>query len=130
MLEQNGNIVLLVRRNVMNCPTCNTPSKKFGKDRHGLQRFRCGTCKKTFLEEHKRPLGEMRLPIEKAVAVIQHLVEGCSIRTTERITGVEKRTILSLLVLVGERCEKLMDHIKGLKVTEVSCDEIWGYVGM
>ncbi len=73
----------------------------------------------------------MRLPLEKAVSVIQHLVEGCSIRTTERITGVEKRTILSLLALAGKRCERLMeDKIEGLKVKDVSCDEIWGYVGM
>src|ERR1043166_1740130 len=116
---------------IRNCPTCNTPAKKFGRDRHGLQRFRCRVCKKTFLEPHKRPLDDMRLSIEKAVAVIQHLVEGCSIRTTERITGVEKRTILSLLELVGERCEKLMnERITGLKAKEVSCDEIWGHVGM
>jgi transposase-like protein/IS1 family transposase len=115
----------------MNCPTCNTPAKKFGKDRNGLQRFRCPTCKKTFLEPHERPLGEMRLPLEKAISVIQHLVEGCSIRSVERITGVEKRTILSLLALVGERCEKVMeDRIQGLKVKEVACDEIWGYVKM
>lgn len=115
----------------MNCPTCNTLANKFGKDRNGLQRFRCPSCKKTFLEPHQRPLGEMRLSLEKAVSVIQHLVEGCSIRTTERITGVEKRTILSLLALVGQRCEKLMeDRIKGLKVKEVSCDEVWGYVKM
>jgi transposase-like protein/IS1 family transposase len=115
----------------MNCPTCNTSAKKFGKDRHGLQRFRCRTCKKTFLEPHKRPLNDMRLLLDKAVSVIQHLVEGCSIRTTERITGVEKRTILSLLDLVGERCEKLMDErIKAITVKEVACDEIWGYVGM
>ncbi len=73
----------------------------------------------------------MRLPLERAVAVIQQLVEGSSIRSTERITGVEKRTILSLLALVGKRCEKLMeDKIQGLKVKEVACDEIWGYVGM
>src|SRR5206468_1769003 len=130
MLKQTGNIVLLVRGNKMNCPTCNTTAKKFGKDRSGLQRFRCLACKRTFLEPHKRPLGEMRLAIEKAVAVIQHLVEGCSVRTTERITGVEKRTILALLAPVGERCEKLMEErTKGLKVKEVACDEIWGYVG-
>ena len=86
---------------------------------------------KTFLEPHERPLGEMRLPLEKAVAVIQQLVEGSSIRSTERITGVEKRTVLSLLELVGQRCEKLMrDRIHGLEVKEVACDEIWGYVGM
>jgi IS1 family transposase len=73
----------------------------------------------------------MRLPIEKAIPVLQHLVEGCSIRSTERITGVEKRTICNLLALVGERCERLMeDRIKGLTVSEVQCDEVWGYVGM
>lgn len=115
----------------MNCPTCNAQANRFGKDRNGLQRFRCSSCKKTFLEEHERPLGEMRLPMDKAVSVIHHLVEGCSIRTTERITGVEKRTILSLLALVGERCETLMyREISGLRIKECACDEIWGYVGM
>ena len=115
----------------MNCESCNAPAKRFGKDRNGLQRYRCLTCKKTFLEPHDRPLGEMRLPLEKALSVIQHLVEGCSIRSTERITGVEKRTILSLLELVGERCEKLMtDRIKSLTVRDVQADEIWGWVGM
>lgn len=115
----------------MTCPTCNAQTKKFGKDRNGLQRYRCLSCEKTFLEPHKRPLDDMRLPIDKAVSVIQHLVEGCSIRSTERITGVEKRTILSLLALVGCRSELMMNQrIQGLQVKEVSCDEIWGYVGM
>ncbi len=115
----------------MTCPACNAQVKKFGKDRNGLQRFRCLACKKTFLEPHKRPLDEMRLPIDKAVTVIQYLVKGCSIRMTERITGVEKRTILSLLELVGDRCEPLMvQRVKGLQVRDVACDAIWGYVGM
>src|SRR5574340_496814 len=115
----------------MACPICNMPSKKFGRDRNGLQRYRCSTCKKTFVEPHKRPLDEMRLSMDKAVSVIQHLIEGCSIRTTERITGVEKRTILSLLTLVGCRSELMMsERIRSLQVKEVACDEIWGYVGM
>jgi transposase-like protein/IS1 family transposase len=115
----------------MNCPTCTKVARKFGKDRNGTQRYRCPVCGRTFLEPRQKPLGEMRLPMEKAISVIQHLVEGCSIRTTERIVGVEKRTILSLLALVGERCESLMkDKISGLKIKECACDEIWGYVGM
>ena len=131
MPERFGNIVLLRESDTMNCQTCNAPTKKFGKDRKGHQRFRCLTCKKTFIEDYGRPLGEMRLSVEKALSVIQHLVEGCSIRTTERITGVEKRTILHLLEVVGERCETLMeDRINGLKVQDVQADEIWGYVGM
>ena len=81
----------------MNCQACGSETKKHGKDRDGHQRYRCLSCKKTFIEAYDRPLGDMRLPIEKALSVMQHLVEGCSIRSTERITGVEKRTILSLL---------------------------------
>src|ERR1043166_1741418 len=115
----------------MTCTTCGGDTKKFGKDRNGLQRYRCLACNKTILEPHEKPLGEMRLSLEKALSVLQHLVEGCSVRTTERITGVEKRTILSLLAVVGDRCEKLMvERIKSLSVSDVQCDEIWGYVGM
>ncbi|MGO8792488.1 MAG: IS1 family transposase [Terriglobia bacterium] len=115
----------------MNCPTCNQPAKKFGKHRNGLQRYRCVSCKKTFTEEHAKPLGNMILAEEKALSVLQHLVEGCSVRTTSRITGVHPRTILSLLSLAGARCEKLMEErIHGMRVKEVQCDEMWGFVGM
>lgn len=115
----------------MNCETCNKSAQKYGKDRHGIQRYRCLSCKASFLEPQDRPLGNMRLPMEKALSIIQHLVEGCSIRTTERITGVGKQAIIALLELVGERCEKMMsDRIKGLTVQEVQADEIWGFVGM
>jgi IS1 family transposase len=73
----------------------------------------------------------MILSEEKAMSVLQHLVEGCSVRTTSRITGVHPKTILNLLSLAGERCEKLMEgRIHGLRVKEVQCDEMWGYVGM
>ncbi len=73
----------------------------------------------------------MILAEEKAMSVLQHLVEGCSVRTTSRITGVHPRTILNLLTFVGERCEQLMaQRISGLRVKEVQCDEMWGYVGM
>jgi transposase-like protein/IS1 family transposase len=115
----------------MDCPTCSHPAKKFGKHRNGLQRYRCTACKKTFTEPQAKPLGDMILAEEKAMSVLQHLVEGCSVRTTSRITGVHPRTILNLLTLAGDRCERLMaDRIHGLRVKEVQCDEMWGFVGM
>jgi transposase-like protein len=47
------------------------------------------------------------------------LVEGVSIRSIQRVTGVEKKTILSLLVLVGEKCERLLDEkIRKVKVNK------------
>jgi len=50
-----------------------------------------------------------KLKIEKQATVINALVEGCSIRSTERMTGVHRDTVMRLMVRVGESCEKLMD---------------------
>ena len=115
----------------MTCHNCETQAKRFGKDRKGTQRFRCNTCAKTFTEYQDKPLEGMYLPIEKAVTVLNMLLEGMSIRATQRITGVEKKTILKLLVLAGEKCERLLnDKIKGLAVRDVEADELWAFVQM
>lgn len=115
----------------MNCHSCNGKTKRFGKDRKGNQRFRCLSCAKTFIAPYDKPLDDMRVPMEKALMVLQLLIEGCSIRSTERITGVGKTAILSLLVKVGEKCERLFEkHIRNVKVSDVQADEIWGFVQM
>ena len=49
----------------MLCPTCQNEARKFGKDRDGNQRFQCLTCKKTFADRPTRPLGDMRIDMEK-----------------------------------------------------------------
>ncbi len=61
---------------------------------------------------------------------LQLLLEGNSICSTERITGMDRNTIMSLLVKAGERCEKLMlAKIASVPVEDVEVDEIWGFVG-
>ncbi len=113
----------------MNCPECETRCKRFGKHRNGLQRYRCNHCRKTYTEEHERPLGAMTVPLEKATLALQLLIEGTSIRSAERITGLHRDTILRLLVVAGERCEKTLGRfVRNVPVTDVQCDEIWGYV--
>lgn len=114
----------------MVCHNCQVEAKKHGKDRKGNQRFRCESCSRTFSDRPERPLGNMYLSLEKAIAVIQLLVEGCSIRSIERITDTNRNTIMSLLVVVGERCEQLLDaRIRNVSVKDVQCDEMWGFVG-
>ncbi len=115
----------------MNCPTCQSEARKFGKDRKGNQRFQCTACKKLFADAPVNPLGDMRIGMEKAVQVLQLLLEGVSVRSTMRITKVNRSTILDLMVLVGERCLSLLSgRIKSMPVVDVQCDEIWGFVRM
>ena len=114
----------------MTCPDCKTRCQGFGKHRNGLRRFRCAECRRTFTEPHRLTLDKMYLSQEKAVLALQLLIEGNSIRSTMRISGVDGNTIMKMLVLAGERCEKLMGRlIVNVPVKDVQCDEIWGYVG-
>ncbi len=113
----------------MLCPTCQTEARKFGKDRAGHQRFQCVTCKATFADRPVKPLGDMRLDMDKAVSVLHHLLEGVSVRATMRLTGVNRNTTLDLLALIGDRCELLLeDRLKAIPVNDVQVDEVWGYV--
>ena len=113
----------------MLCPTCQVEARKFGKDREGNQRRQCQTCRKTFSERPANPLGAMRLEMTKALQVLQLLLEGMSVRATMRVTGVNRTTILNLLVQVGDQCELLLeDRMKAIPVKDVQVDEVWGYV--
>jgi IS1 family transposase len=70
------------------------------------------------------------LPTHKQVAVIRALTEGCSVRSVERIVGVSRETVLSLLVRVGEGCDDLLnDTMRDLDADRFEVDEIWSYVG-
>ena len=105
--------------------------KKFGRNRNGSQRYRCLLCGLTWTEDRVRPIGEMRIDESKAVEVLEMLLEGVSIRSTVRLTGVAKDTILSLLELIGKRALRYWgQYMTNLPVSNLQVDEIWGYVGM
>jgi transposase-like protein len=107
------------------CSQCGGATRKFGKDKHGQQRFHCNSCNKTFIVD-KKP---MRLQRDKALLCLKLLVEGNSVRSTERITSVHRDTVLHLLKVVGERCEQVMDEqIRNIPLAYVEADEIWGSV--
>ena len=66
----------------------------------------------------------------KQELVIRCLVDGASVRATERISGVHRDTILPLLVRVGEGCQSLMnDKMHDLPCQRIQVDEIWSFVG-
>jgi transposase-like protein/IS1 family transposase len=113
----------------MTCQECNIDCQRYGKHRNGLRRFRCPRCKKTYTEAHRRVMDSMYIPHEKAVMALRLLLEGNSIRSTERITDLDRNTIMSLLVKAGDRCNSLLtERIVNLTVTDVQADELWGFV--
>ncbi len=71
-----------------------------------------------------------RLPFEKKVSVIHALVEGCSVRSTERLMGVNFETVLRLLVRVGEACERFLYRTMfDLNIDDLQVDEVWTFCG-
>src|SRR5467141_622609 len=70
-----------------------------------------------------------RVPLSRRVQIINCLVEGNSIRSTERMTDTHRDTIMRLLVEVGTGCHALMDdQMRDLPCRRIEVDEIWAYV--
>src|SRR5437879_2217000 len=66
----------------------------------------------------------------KQAAILKALTEGSSIRSTARMVGVSKTTVLRLLVEVGELCAIYQDHkLRDLPCRRIEADEIWAFVG-
>src|ERR1700685_838253 len=71
-----------------------------------------------------------RLSTAKRVQVVSALVEGSSINSIARMTGVAKHTILKLLEDMGCACAAYHHrNVRGLKARRIQCDEIWQFVG-
>lgn len=72
-----------------------------------------------------------RLSQERRSAIIATLVEGCSIRSTVRITGASKNTVAKLLVDIGAACSAYQDRaLSGLTCSRLQCDELWAFCQM
>jgi transposase-like protein/IS1 family transposase len=111
------------------CHNCRAECRKFGK-RQNRQRYQCNQCRKVFTDARDNTLDGMYLPIEKAEMVLKLLLEGNSVSGVERVTEVHHTTILKLLVLAGEKCERIMaEKIRNVEVRDVECDELWAFIG-
>lgn len=69
-----------------------------------------------------------QLSTQRRSQVISCLVEGMSIRSTVRVTGVAKNTITKLLADLGNACADYQDQVlRNLDSTRIECDEIWSF---
>lgn len=67
----------------------------------------------------------------KRAQIVQHLVEGCSINSTVRLTGTAKNTVLKLLTDLGPACQAYQDKaLRNLSCRNIQVDEIWSFCRM
>src|SRR6185312_155501 len=70
-----------------------------------------------------------RLSSEARTAVIRCLIEGSSIRSTVRMTGIAKKTVSRILVEVGAFCLEYQDSaFRNLNCQRLQVDEMWSFV--
>jgi transposase-like protein/IS1 family transposase len=117
----------------MTCTRCNHQDcKRFGTyGKRRIQRWKCTSCNTSFSEPHtKLTRDTFTSKPDVAMRALHCLLEGCSIRSTERLTGLNRNTIMRLLLVAGERSARLMDaRMQGLSARYLQVDEIWCYVG-
>lgn len=69
------------------------------------------------------------LPLEQQVRIIAALVEGVSIRATERLTGAHRDSVMNLGRRIGDACANLHASLfRDLNVSLIQLDEIWSFI--
>jgi IS1 family transposase len=68
---------------------------------------------------------------DKQIQVLRLLSEGNSIRSTSRLTGIEKKSIARLVVRFGNQCRQYLDFaLANLNLDHIQIDEIWTFCRM
>jgi len=100
----------------------------FLKKEH-TQRYRCKRCVKTFSDADKRQFGVLRTKPDKIKQTLTLLTEGAGIRSSARIVGIHRDTVLSILKLAGQRCEDLLKRkLVNVTAEHIEVDELWTFV--
>lgn len=100
--------------------------KTYGADQ--IRYLRCVCCGKEFSERKGTALWNTKVSEEKAVAVAEHLAEGCSLKATGRLCQVHPSVVSRLKGKVGEHAEGFHDeHVQNLEVSAMEADERHGY---
>lgn len=76
-----------------------------------IRLFHCRTCGVCFSERKGTAFFYGHLPVDKALAVLAHIQEGCGVRATARLVGVDKNTVMRYAKLAGDHAKALHDEL-------------------
>lgn len=110
---QNSVCVDYGKRGAGNLTVC----MRFGKKKR-LRLLYCRTCHARFSERKGTPFFQARLPEEKVESVLSHINEGCGVRQTGRLVGVNRGTVTRYSRLAGEHALSLHDERVGFSPSD------------
>jgi transposase-like protein len=103
---------------------------KAGKTRKGVQRYRCQTCGKYFVETTGTIFYRKRTPEDEILETLALLAEGSRISSLTRVKGYKEDTILGWLREARRHTEKLEEVLmKDYQIKRGQLDGLWAYVG-
>lgn len=103
-----------------------TIRKVYGADR--IRYLRCGCCGEEFSERKRTALWNTKVSEDKAVAVAEHLAEGCSIQGTARMAHVHEGVVRRLKRRAGVHAKAFHEErVHSLEVVALEADERHGY---
>lgn len=105
-----------------------TVRKVYGQER--IRYLRCRACGGEFSERKQTALWNTKVCEAKAVAIGEHLAEGCSLKGTARLVQVDPSTVRRLNQRLGEHGQAFHDeHAQAVQVEALQADERHGYAG-
>jgi len=103
-----------------------TVRKTYGKD--GIRYLHCRCCGAEFSERKNTALWNTKVAEGKAVAVVEHLAEGCSLKATARLAKVHPSVVTRMNRKVGRHAEAFHnERVQNLDVVALEADERHGY---
>ena len=103
---------------------------KAGKTRKGVQRFKCQTCGKYFVETTGTIFYRKRTPEHEILETLAFLAEGNRISSLTRVKRHKEDTILSWLREAAQHSEAVEDRLmKDFRIQRGQLDGLWAYVG-
>lgn len=102
---QNTDCADYGKRNAGNLTVCG----RYGANRERRMLY-CASCKARFSERKGTPFFRSPLTDQEIVSVLDHIREGCGVRKTSRLVGVNKNTVVRYSRLAGEHSKNLHDE--------------------
>lgn len=103
-----------------------TVRKVYGADQ--IRYLRCRVCRCEFSERKQTALWNTKIREAQAVAVAEHLAEGCSMKGTARLVNVDPSTVRRLNQRLGEHGQVFHERqVNDIHLEALEADERYGY---